>query len=151
MLALLLCVGFIAGSLLPWQPVVNSRLGESLQSPVWSGFISFTGGALLLGLIALTQGNILERFQKLTTVPLWTLSGGVLGSFFVIVSILLVPRVGATTLSLCFICGQIIMSVMMDHYGLAGLTVRPLDTYRLIGILFLLAGLLLVVKTPHAS
>ncbi len=140
----------LVGSLLPWQPIVNIRLGTELQSPLWSGFISFLGGALLLGSLALLQGQITERVHKITTVPWWSLTGGVLGASFVIASILLVPRIGATTMSVAFVCGQLIMSVAMDHYGWGGLTIRPVDTARIMGIAFLIVGMFLVLRPAHA-
>lgn len=150
MLPLLLCIAMLVGSLLPWQPIVNIRLGTELQSPLWSGFISFLGGALLLGSLALLQGQITERVHKITTVPWWSLTGGVLGASFVIASILLVPRIGATTMSVAFVCGQLIMSVAMDHYGWGGLTIRPVDTARIMGIAFLIVGMFLVLRPAHA-
>lgn len=150
MLPILLCIAVLVGALLPWQPIVNIRLGAELQSPIWSGFLSFLGGALLLGTLALLQGQISERVQKITTVPWWSLTGGVLGASFVIASILLVPRIGATTMSVAFVCGQLIMSVAMDHYGWGGLAIRPVDTARIIGIAFLLVGMFLVLRPAHA-
>jgi len=150
MLPLLLCIAMLVGSLLPWQPIVNIRLGTELQSPLWSGFISFLGGALLLGSLALLQGQITESVHKITTVPWWSLTGGVLGASFVIASILLVPRIGATTMSVAFVCGQLIMSVAMDHYGWGGLTIRPVDTARIMGIAFLIVGMFLVLRPAHA-
>lgn len=151
MLPLLLCIALLVGSLLPWQPIVNIRLGSELQSPLWSGFISFLGGALLLGTLALLQGQVSERVQKITTtVPWWSLTGGVLGASFVIASIVLVPRIGATTMSVAFVCGQLVMSVAMDHYGWGGLTVRPVDAARVLGITLLLAGMFLVVRPVNA-
>ncbi len=151
MLLLLLCVGVVVGALLPWQPVINGRLGQELASPLWSGFISFLGGTVVLGSLVHLQEGVLWRWQKLTHVPLWTLTGGVLGTSFVLAAIYLVPRVGATTMSVSFICGQLAMSLLIDHYGWAGVAVRPIDGLRLLGILLLLTGLYLVVRPTHAS
>ena len=150
MLPLLLCAALLVGSLLPWQPIVNIRLGQELSSPLWSGFMSFLGGAVLLGILAHFQGSIPERWQKLAHVPWWSLTGGVLGATFVLASILLVPRLGATTMSVAFVCGQLMMSVLMDHYGWGGLTVRTVDLTRLIGIACLFLGMYLVLRPTHA-
>lgn len=151
MLVLLLCVGVLVGCLLPWQPVINGRLGVELGSTLWSGFVSFLGGALLLGCLVHLQGGVLWRWQKLTQVPLWTLTGGVLGTTFVLASIYLVPRVGATAMGVSFIVGQLMMSLLMDHYGWAGLAVRPMDGTRMLGVLLLFLGLALVLKPAHAA
>lgn len=151
MFVLLLCVGVIVGCLLPWQPVVNTRLGHELGSMIWSGFLSFLGGALVLGCLALMQGQVSQKLQKLSHVPLWSLTGGLMGAFFVLASVYLIPRVGATTMSLSFILGQLLMSVAIDHFGWGGLVIKPLELTRILGLVLVLIGIYLVVRPPHAS
>ena len=53
---------------------------------------------------------------------------------------------GATALICSFITGQLIGSVLIDHFGLMGLTPYPLNLNRIIGIFLLFSGLMLVVK-----
>ncbi len=151
MFYLLVLTGIIVGALLPWQPVINSRLSFEIGSTLWASFISFLGGAFVLGLIVLFQGQLSERIQKLITLPAWMMSGGVLGITFVLASIILVPRIGATSLTATFVCGQLAMSLAMDHFGLAGLNTRPIDATRLLGVILLFVGLLLIVRPQHAT
>jgi transporter family-2 protein len=150
MLAMFLMIAFFVGTLLPWQPVINSRLGFELSSPLWSSFISFLVGALVLGVVVIAQGQLSERLQKLVTLPPWMFAGGVFGIIFVSASLLLIPKIGATSLTAAFVCGQLMMSLAMDHFGLAGLPHRPLDLSRMLGVALLLAGLFLVVRPGHA-
>jgi transporter family-2 protein len=147
----LLCLGVVVGAFLPWQPVINSRLGLELGSPLWAGFVSFLTGALVLGIIVHLQGGALWRWQKLTHVPYWMLTGGILGVSFVMASIFLIPRIGAMGMSVSFILGQLLMSTLMDHFGWFGLPVRSIDPLRITGILLLLAGVWLVVRPAHAA
>ena len=151
MLALFLITAFLVGCMLPWQPVVNARLGVEMASPLWAGFISFLGGALLLGALALLQGQFSDKITRLSTAPWWSMTGGLLGAIFVIAALILIPRIGATSLGVAFICGQLLMAVVMDHYGLAGLSVRPIDSMRFVGIVLVLVGVFMVMRPSHAS
>jgi transporter family-2 protein len=151
MLALFLITAFLVGCMLPWQPVVNARLGIELASPLWAGFISFLGGALLLGALALLQGQFSDKITRLSSAPWWSMTGGLLGAIFVIAALILIPRIGATSLGVAFICGQLLMAVIMDHFGLAGLSVRPIDSMRLVGIVLVLVGVFMVMRPNHAS
>ncbi len=151
MFYLCILIGLLVGSLLPWQPLVNSRLGQELHSPLWGAFLSFAGGAIILGILVLTQGKLGERLGKLSDLPLWMYSGGLMGALFVGASIFLIPRIGATSLSISFILGQITMSVFMDHFGWGGLSVRTMDGSRAIGIFLFLLGLYFIMRPQHAS
>jgi transporter family-2 protein len=151
MLPIFLAIAFLVGCMLPWQPVVNARLGMELASPLWAGFVSFLGGALLLGFLALLQGQHLEKLTKLSTAPWWSMTGGFLGAIFVIASLMLIPRIGATSLGVAFICGQLLTAVIMDHFGLAGLSVRPIDSMRFVGIVLVLIGVFMVIRPNYAT
>ena len=44
------------------------------------------------------------------------------------------------------IAGQMLMSVVMDHFGLLGVPVREVTTARIAGVLLVFIGLLLIKK-----
>lgn len=58
--------------------------------------------------------------------------------------ILLVPKIGAATFIALLVAGQMLASVAFDHFGLLGLTQRPVDLPRLIGVALLIGGVLLI-------
>ncbi len=150
MVAALVFVAFLVGCLLPWQPVVNARLGSALSSAMLAGFVSFLGGAVILGVLALARNEFVTKAHLLARAPWWSYTGGLLGAVFVIASLILIPKIGATALGIAFICGQLLMAIIMDHYGLAGLALRPVDGPRLIGMVLVLLGAFLVTR-PHGS
>jgi transporter family-2 protein len=47
-----------------------------------------------------------------------------------------------------FITGQLLGSVIIDHYGIFGFQIYPINFSRIVGVILLFAGLLLVVKKP---
>ena len=61
----------------------------------------------------------------------WT--GGLFGAIYVVITILLLPRLGAATLLALFVTGQMIASLAFDHYGLFGLTRQPADATAPVG------------------
>ena len=44
------------------------------------------------------------------------------------------------------IVGQLLMGVAVDHFGLFGVAVRPIDLPRAIGVIILFVGSYLIVK-----
>jgi transporter family-2 protein len=69
-----------------------------------------------------------------------------MGIGFVLGSIFSVPQVGSVVVICSAICGQTIASILIDTFGWFGLPAVPLNTWRLSGILLLLAGVALVQK-----
>jgi transporter family-2 protein len=56
------------------------------------------------------------------------------------------PRLGATAMIVLIIVGQLLTGVAIDTFGWFGVTARPLDLTRLVGIIVLMVGGYLVVK-----
>lgn len=146
MIALLVLLAVIVGSLMPVQASINAELGRFLQHPYMGALISFATGTLALSIIVLVQGLPLEQVRKLTSTSPHLLVGGLLGAMFVGSSIFLIPKLGATTMIAAFVTGQVLMSLVLDHYGLMGLPVNTVSLQRIIGIILLFAGLALVIR-----
>ena len=72
----------------------------------------------------------------------WT--GGLFGAIYIAISILLLPRLGAATVIALIVAGQMIGSLAFDHFGFFGLPVHHVTFPRIAGVLFLLAGAVLV-------
>lgn len=142
----LIIITIIIGTLMPVQAGLNAELGRYLKNPFFGAFISFFTGTILLLSILLFKGMQWEELRRLPSAPIHLLSGGLLGALFVGSSIYLIPRLGATTMIGAFVTGQLLMSVVIDHYGLMSLPVQPASFSRLFGILLLFAGLFLVLK-----
>ena len=50
------------------------------------------------------------------------------------------PRVGAVMLLSLTLTGQMLTSLVIDHYGLLGFAVHPITPLRVLGVAFLFAG-----------
>ncbi len=146
MLVFFIVIAVIIGCLMPIQAGINFELTRFIKHPYLGAFVSFFMGTLVLGFIILFQQAPFSELKRLTTASPHLLLGGMMGALFVGSSIFLVPRMGATLMIGAYVTGQLLMSVVMDHYGLFGLTIQPITMSRLLGIFLLFVGLFLVVK-----
>jgi transporter family-2 protein len=72
--------------------------------------------------------------------------GGLLGATYVAVSALLGPRLGSATLLALIVGGQLLMSLVLDHYGLVGFETHAMNGWRLLGATLLIVGVVLIVR-----
>ena len=141
---LLAATGMIAGGCIVVQQALNATLRSELGSAFWAALISYATGTLTLLLVLVV---IREPWLALSTIaksspPSWI--GGVFGTVYLVASIMLLPRFGAVTAVALLIAGQMLTSVAFDHFGLFGLTQRPIDMYRAAGAVLLILSVLLV-------
>jgi transporter family-2 protein len=128
------------------QAGINSQLRMALSNPVQAAFISFLIGTIILGVIALAQGDAWFKGNSLASIPWWAWLGGVLGAFNIAMSIFLAPKLGALVLAISIVVGQIVASLVLDQNGWLGYPKIDITLNRVIGALFVVVGLILVVK-----
>ena len=136
----------IAGAALPTQTGINSLLAKSWTGPLWAAFISFVVGAVALLAVLLATKQTPPPINGLSKIEWWYFTGGLLGVFYVAVATFAAPVIGATQLVALVIGGQLIMSILLDHFGLFGFAKLPLDITRLIGLSLMIAGVILIKK-----
>ena len=139
-----IALAIFAGVAVAHQPGINARFAQATPSPVYGGVINFVCGAVVMVVIALVMRLPPPTISKLGGLPWWAWTGGALGAFFVTTALVLVPKVGATQYLACMIAGQLVGSVIIDHFGHLGLAVHPFSVGRAVGILLLIAGLVCI-------
>lgn len=141
----LILVAVFAGSLIPLQSALNSRIGQALNHPLHASLISF-GLAFILTLLAwLVVNPATPNWEQLASTPWYTYAGGALGVTSVTTVLILVPRLGVTGTIVGVVTGQLMLSVVLDHFGIL-VASRPADIYRILGCVGLFVSLLLVQK-----
>jgi transporter family-2 protein len=141
---ILLLLAFFAGAVAPVQAGVNSQLRAWVGHPAWAALASFTVGTLSLLVYYLALRLPWPAASTLARTPWWAWLGGVLGAFYVLSSVVVAPRLGAAVLIGLVIAGQLLASLVLDHFGLVGFARHPLNVWRVIGALFLLTGVVLI-------
>lgn len=134
----------LAGIGLAVQAAVNARLRVSLESPVLSALVSFAVGAVPLVVLALLGVFGRGKLSDLGAVPWWAWTGGLLGAFFVTLSVVAVQVVGAASVIVCAVLGQVVMGLVLDGTGWLGVPRSPVDLPRILGALLVAGGVLLV-------
>lgn len=143
---LLLPFALAAGMAVPTQFAVNTQLRNFVGGPMIAAAISFFIGTLVLVVAAAVIDRSVPELQAVTHSPWWVWTGGALGALFISASILLTPRLGAATTVGLFLAGQMIASIIIDHFGLFRLPVQEATLPRLLGAALVLVGVFLVEK-----
>jgi bacterial/archaeal transporter family-2 protein len=142
-----LCLGLVAGAVLPVQGAINAELNAELGAAIAVGAFSFlvatVAMALALGSI-LATGAPRPRLEPLRGVPWWGWLGGLCGATYVTSVFLLIPEIGAAPVVVLTVAGQQVASVAVDRYGLLRLPRRTISPRRLAGVAVLLAGVALI-------
>ncbi|MBM14499.1 MAG: hypothetical protein CMH75_00160 [Nitrospina sp.] len=139
-------LAFLIGILLPIQVGVNVELARYINSPILAAFVSFLVGAFCLIVIAFVVKSPFPTLGQIMSVPSWTFTGGLIGASVVFASIVAGPNIGALALVSLLLAGQLLGSVLIDHYGWLGFDVQKMDFQRLFGIVLLVGGFLLIRK-----
>jgi transporter family-2 protein len=146
MIALFLAVALLAGALITIQTGSNARLkeafGHALPAVVISSLI---GIVLLVAVIAVIRAPIPSVGRALAA-PWTAWLGGLLGAAYAVTVVLLARELGAATLTALVVTGQLVCSVVLDHYGLLGFDVRAIGAGRVAGCALLLGGTYLIWK-----
>jgi transporter family-2 protein len=140
---LLIFVALLAGAATAVQTGVNSQLRLAVDNPLQAGLISFAVGTFTLAVVALPQGTR-WNFAEFANFPWWVWTGGLLGAFFVVSAILLVPRFGAATYLALNLTGQMAAALVLDHFGWLGFPEHRISPPRIIGAILLITGVILI-------
>ncbi|MDZ7579178.1 MAG: DMT family transporter [Deltaproteobacteria bacterium] len=138
-----LVLALAAGACLPTQAGINAHLNLWTRSPVLAAAISFAVGTMVLILYALARRVPLPALTGLSAYPWWIWSGGCLGAFFVTTTVILAPRLGAAPMLAFIVAGQMLASLLLDHFGLLGYPVQPITPWRLAGAVMVVGGAVL--------
>jgi bacterial/archaeal transporter family-2 protein len=132
------------GAFIPVQVAINSLLKRYVGEPMQVTFISYLAGTLTSLFICSLARYPLPEFTALGQTSWWMWVGGCLGTLYVWATIVATLKIGTTlTLALTF-TGQMIASLILDHYGLFGLTKYEITPIRIAGVLIVIFGVSLV-------
>lgn len=109
---------------------------------LWATFSIFGVGAALTFLLMLffSARNSPSFFAQ----PGWQLLGGVLGPGYVIILTIVTPFIGIALTMIGILAGQILKSLIIDHFGLLGMPARRVDKRRILALIFITIALALV-------
>ena len=145
-LLLLLPLAMGIGIAMTFQTAINSQLREYLHSPIQAALLSFLIGTIVLAIFVFFQAVPKPTLHSLSVIPWYLWLGGCLGVYAISISIFTAPKLGFLTLSGLIIFGQMIMSMVLDHFGLLGIEKTPVNWQRLLGGVVIFIGVLLTLQ-----
>ncbi len=131
--------GVAVGLQSPMASILTQRLGifESV-------FIIHIGGALLALLPLLFYGG--GKLAQWQSVPWYVLGAGIFGLVVIGAISYMIPRVGVAASITTIVAGQLLVSTLLDHFGLLGAMERSLEPTRALGLGIVLVGVWLTVR-----
>jgi transporter family-2 protein len=140
-------VTLLVGALIPVQAILNTRLGKQTGGPMMGSMMSFIIGLICLFILNLCMNySAVTQLKPAATSPWYLWLGGVIGAIFVGYITWVNQKQGMTLTFALVVSGQIFISLLMDHYGLLGSTIRTITLEKIIGVLLIIGGLVLVKK-----
>jgi bacterial/archaeal transporter family-2 protein len=134
------------GVALTVQAVWNARLRSATGSPVLTTMISVVITIICLALVwasGLTPRGSVPAFQSL---PKWAWCGGICAVYYLVASLVALPRLGAATVFCLIIAGQMVAAIILDSTGAFDIPRISLTPSRVAGTVLLLAGVVLIQR-----
>ena len=143
---LAIVIALLAGVANPFQSATNGQLNKQLHQSVWAGIVVYATG--LMGML------IIQAFArqpiplaKAGAVTWWAWMGGAISILSTIAGLLVVQKLGSSVFTSLSITASLVVSVLLDQFGLLGLRHHPASPARWIGCGLLVAGVWLVSRS----
>jgi transporter family-2 protein len=109
-----------------------------------SVFITYASGGVIISLILLAMkgGNL----KAWVNVPWFAFLSGLMGLIIIGTIGYVVPRLGLVTAFTILVATQFVVGALIDHWGLMGAEIHPLNVPKLVGIGVLLLGVWLIIR-----
>lgn len=132
----------LAGVGLAVQPPTNAALAK-VSGSVWlASLVSFAiGTAVLFAIWAATDRTMPATLKG---APSWAWLGGLYGACFVAALAYASPRLGLASALTIAVGSQLVTALVLDRFGLLGLTAQPISLMRVGGVVLVIGGVLLV-------
>ena len=139
----------IGGITLSAQSSINGTFSRKAGT-IETTLLTFLTGTMFLTIfiIFFGSGNVLALLEA----PKWQLSAAFLGTMYLLLTVMAVPRIGVIATTIAAIAGQLVIGVIIDHFGWFNSLVIELDINRAFALLFMLISLYFIYKgNKHSS
>ena len=137
-----------AGACIALQASANSRfranLGDHPQMGLYAAFFSICGTIVTAVAAMLVIRPPAPSPGRLGQTEWWNWIGGPLGALIVLAGAALVSELGAALCIALVVGGQLLGSLVLDHFALMGLSQQSITPGRVLGAVLVVAGVLCV-------
>lgn len=139
----LFTLGVIAGSMITIQSVLNSALGQKTGN--FGSVLVLTVVSMALLVILIVAFPTTADLKNIPGISEWYLYlGGALGIAILAAPIFLIPRIGATSTLTALVVGQLLLALIIDHFGLFSFPKIEINSMRVMGLALLVTGAFLI-------
>lgn len=128
----------VAGMGIPLLAALNAALGQLIGSPAAAAVVLFLVALCATGIVALFTG--ITAVAAVPAAPKHLLLGGVFVAFYVLSITYIAPHFGVGNAIFFVLIGQLISAAAIDHFGLFGAHVSPLNLTRSAGLALMALG-----------
>lgn len=146
-----LAIAVLAGAVVPFQAGSNAALGRALGHPLWATVASLLVSLFVVLPVLSAMRAGAPDIGAAARGPWWLWIGGIAGVAYITAALVLTPRLGAANFIVCVVAGQVVASLIIDHFGLMGLVAKPANLTRVAGVMLIVAGMLVVQWGTRAA
>lgn len=130
-----LLMGVAMSIYLPMNSSVSRYLGSSIAATV-----TFYAVALLTAAVILMLCGEYDAIAKMGHVPIYLYLAGFISAFMILGTTFLIPKVGARRFFILLISGQILMAIIVSHFGILESPRDPITFKKVLAASLVIAG-----------
>jgi bacterial/archaeal transporter family-2 protein len=136
---LLALLTFAMGMIMSVYLPMNSSVSRYSGSPFAANFVFYLIG-LVASLVIFAVFGDLRAGLKFKSVPPLLFLTGVMSNLVVLSTIFLIPRFGARKVFVLLLAGEVIMAIIVSHFGILESPRDPITLQKLVGAALLIIG-----------
>jgi len=140
---IVILIGLVGGAAVGIQGPIAGAMAQRIGG-ISSSFIVHLSGMLLSGLLLFIRGG--EKIRDWQSLPWYMLFSGAFGVILYLTISVTLPRLGGTLMIALIIIGELLVGVLIDHFGWLGVPVHPANLARGCGLALLLVAVYLIGK-----
>ena len=147
MQALFYGLAVVAGLSNPLQSAANAALNKGVGQPLATAVVVYAValcGLLVCAGIAAVSSISFDGLGKLSGLPWWAFIGGLCQLTFPLVAAVRTQKIGSAGFTVAVLVVAVVLSIVLDKYGLMGLPIRDATWPRMLGAALAIGGVTLV-------
>ena len=146
MTILFVLIALAAGTANPFQSGTNAELNKGLGQPMWAAMSVYVTGLLGVLIVQFFLRQPLPAVEAAAAVKPWAWLGGLISIASTIAGLTLAQKMGAGIFTGLSLTASLVMSVVLDQFGLIGFAQKSASPVRMIGCGLMVAGVWMVAR-----
>ncbi len=149
MKAFFFLIAIISGLSNPIQSAANAALNKATHQPLLTAIVLYATALttlliLIAGFAAIRGLSFAPLREAVSTLPWWVYVGGACNIVFVLAGAVATQKLGSGAFTVTTLVTAVLLSILLDRYGLMGLKQHAVTWPRLVGACLSIGGVVLV-------